>query len=116
MIQDMKTILTRMFTVVVLMMISMATRAIDVQIVNDGKFTGGTITATQNDPKGGLVTVTLYVTPNSGYTISKSDITVVSTVPAGSRNTRGEGPKIAKLLLEMPLDEPNNSDNNSEQE
>ena len=116
MIQDMKTILTRMFIVVVLIMISMAARAIDVQIVNDGKFTGGTINATQSEPKDGLVTVTLYVTPNSGYTISKSDITVVSTVPAGSRNTRGEGPKIAKLLLEMPQDEPNNSDNNSEQE
>lgn len=105
--QDMKTILIRMFTVVVLMMISMATRAIDVQIVNDGKFTGGTITATQSDPKGGLVTVMLYVTPNSGYTISKSDITVVSTVPAGSRNTRGEGPKVAKAL-ELDGDDPKN--------
>ena len=46
MIQDMKTTLTRLFTVMMLTMISMAAGAqyVTVNIENNGKFTNGSIT------------------------------------------------------------------------
>ena len=91
--------------VIMLMMFSMGAEAIDVQIVNDGKFEGGEITFTQDTPKDGQVTVTFYVTPYSGYTISKKDITVVSTIPTGTAETRAEGPMISKVL-ELDGDDP----------
>ena len=60
--RDMSRILARIFTVALLTMVSMGAEAkIDVQIANDGKFTGGTIkekSQTEPDEKG-LVTVTI---------------------------------------------------------
>ena len=101
----MNNIMIRLCTVIMLMMFSMGAGAIDVQIVNDGKFEGGEIAFTQDLPKDGQVTVTFYVTPYSGYTISKKDITVVSTIPTGTAETRAEGPMISKVL-ELDGDDP----------
>lgn len=93
----------RLFVLALLTMFSLGAEAkVDVEI---GKFTGGTIKETgQTDPdKNGLVTVTITVTPDNGYTITKDDITVVSTYPAtGTRN-----PEIAgnlKLIGDDPKD------------
>ena len=86
-----------------LMMVSMGAWAqIDVQITNDGKFDGGTIKyidQTKPDEKG-FVTVTITVTPNKekGYTISKKDITVVSTYPPSGPNSGTRAPEIAETL------------------
>ena len=90
----------RILAVALLMMVSMDAGAkVNVEI---GKFEGGTIKEKgQTDPDAnGLVTVTITVTPDDGYTIKSSDITVVSTYPAiGSRATRS--PEIAgNLTLE----------------
>ena len=78
-----------------LMMFSMGALAqVKVEIE---KFDGGTIkerSQTKPDEKG-LVTVTITVTPNKGYTIKSSDITVVSTYTP-SASTRA--PEIATPL------------------
>ena len=106
MTRDMKTTLTRIFTIAVLMLISMVAAAIDVQIVNDGVFKEGTVTCTQEKPKDGKVLVTLLVTPNKGFSIQKDDIIIVSTYPPSSdtkSDTRADGPKIAgDLTLDGP--------------
>ena len=85
-----------------LTMVSMgAWSQIDVQITNGGKFDGGSIKyidQTKPDEKG-FVTVTITVIPDKekGYTISKNDITVVSTYPpSGNSSTRT--PEIANNL------------------
>ena len=86
-----------------LTMVSMGAWAqIDVQITNSGKFDGGTIKyidQTKPDEKG-FVTVTITVTPDKekGYTISKNDITVVSTYPPSSPNAGTRTPEIADNL------------------
>ncbi len=104
MIQDMRTILTRMFTVVVLMMIGMA---VDAQVkVEIEKFEGGTIKEkgqTKPDDKG-LVTVTITVTPDKGYTISSKDITVVSTIPPTGSGSGTRTPQIAAPLTLLGTD------------
>ena len=93
----------RLFALVMLMMFSIGAEAkIDVQIANDGKFDGGTIKyieQTKPDEKG-FVTVTITVTPDKekGYTISKNDITVVSTYPPSSPNSGTRTPEIADNL------------------
>lgn len=56
-------------------------------VVNVGTFTGGKIEASQGDPADdGSVVVTLTVTPDEGYEIAKSDIEVVPTIPAQTRD------------------------------
>jgi len=55
--------------------------------------TGGTITVSQ-DTKGDEVTVTLTVTPDKGYTITKGDIKVYATYPPSGTRT----PEIANNL------------------
>ena len=55
--------------------------------------TGGTITVSQ-DTKGDEVTVTLTVTPDKGYTITKGDIKVYATYPPSGTRT----PEIADNL------------------
>ena len=96
MIQDMKTILTRMFTVVVLMMISMAARA-DVKVLYGEKGTekfegtGGTIEVKQEDSKDDKtkVTVTLIVTPSDGYTLAKDNsLEVYAVISPDGASTR----------------------------
>ena len=88
----------RLFALAMLMMFSIGAEAkIDVQIANDGKFDGGTIKVTNQKDLTDGVEVTITVTPNGGYTIKKSAITVVSTYPpSGNSNTRT--PKIADNL------------------
>ena len=88
----------RLFALAMLMMFSIGAEAkIDVQIANDGKFDGGTIEVTNQKDLTDGVEVTITVTPNGGYTIKKSAITVVSTYPpSGNSNTRT--PEIANNL------------------
>ena len=97
----MKTYMTRLFTVLMLAMVSMGAWAdIDVQIANDGKFDGGTIKyvgQTKPDEKG-FVTVTITVAPDKDYTIKKNNITVVSTYPPSDPNARTRTPEIAENL------------------
>ena len=67
------------------------------------EFKGGTVTVeetgqTKPDEKDGSVIVTLTVTPESGYMISKDDIKVVETLPADAA-TRGE----AEIKIGNPL-------------
>ena len=88
----------RLFALAMLMMFSIGAEAkIDVQIANDGKFDGGTIEVTNQKDLADGVEVTITVTPNDGYTITKGAITVVSTYPpSGNSNTRT--PEIAESL------------------
>ena len=86
-----------------LTMVSMGAWAqIDVQITNYGKFDGGTIKyIDQSKPdEKGFVTVTITVIPDkkNGYTISKNDITVVSTYPPTGLNSGTRTPEIADNL------------------
>ncbi len=97
----MKTYMTRLFTVLMLAMVSMGAWAdVEVQIANDGKFDGGTIKyvgQTKPDEKG-FVTVTITVAPDKDYTIKKNNITVVSTYPPSDPNARTRTPEIAENL------------------
>lgn len=96
MTKDMKTILTRLFTVIMLMMFSMGAYA-DVKVLfgenGDDVFSGkgGTIEVSQEpDEKDETkVIVTLTVTPKKNYSISKDDIKVYAVLPASVRSTRG---------------------------
>jgi hypothetical protein len=92
----MEQMLKKICAIGLLLMLSMGTMAkVDVRIE---KFTGGTITATQGDEIGGDVTVTLTVTPDRDYIISKSDISVYATISPSE--TRGDTPEISgKLTL-----------------
>ena len=103
MTRDMNNILMRFFTVLMLIFFSMGLQAkINVEI---GKFEGGTIVEKgQTDPdEKGLVTVTITVTPDKGYTISQKDIVVVSTFsPSGASATRA--PEIAANLTPIEKD------------
>ena len=93
----------RLFALALLTMVSMGAWAqIDVQIAKDGTFDGGTIKykdQTKPDEKG-FVTVTITVIPDkkNGYTISKNDITVVSTYPPSGLNSGTRTPEIADNL------------------
>ena len=105
MVQDMKTTLTRVLTVALLTMVSMGAWAqVKVDIENDGQFKGGTIEEPKNsqvkNDDGTKVTVTLTVTPASGYTITKKDITVVATLASSpSRpDARRNAPEISGTL------------------
>ena len=99
----MKKITMRLFALALLTMVSMGAWAqIDVQIAKDGTFDGGTIKykdQTKPDEKG-FVTVTITVIPDkkNGYTISKNDITVVSTYPPSGLNSGTRTPEIADNL------------------
>lgn len=101
---NMNNIMMKLFTVIMLMMFSVGVNAqvkVDIE-----KFTGGKIGEKgQTKPDGdNMVTITLIVTPDNGYIISKKDITVVSTVnPSSARGTRAleiNGP------LELEGDDP----------
>ena len=107
MIQDMKTTLTRLFTVMMLIMVSMVAQA-DVKVLfgEDGKelepgkdgtitlsqkeVTGGTITITQEKPTDGKVRVNFNVAPASGYSYTDGNITLVAFYPLSS--TRADNP------------------------
>ena len=103
MTQDMKTILTRLFTVALLMMVSLGAMA-DVKVLfgekgddkvkTDGDkieatYDGGTIVVTQKVVDATKVTVFLTVTPNKGYTMQeKNVIEAYATAPANIGTTR----------------------------
>ena len=100
--------LIRIFTVLLLTMVSMGAWA-DVKVVfgekGDEKFTGtgGTITVTQEDLKGGQVIVTLNVIPDKGYTITKKAIHVYATISPNA--TRADEPTIS-TELDLDGDDP----------
>ena len=122
--QNMKTTLTRMFTVVMLIMVSMVAQA-DVKVLfgEDGKelepgkdgtitlsqkeVTGGTITITQEKPTDGKVRVNFNVAPASGYTYTDGNITLVAFYPLSS--TRADSPAeditVHSTLTLTPKDE-----------
>ena len=97
-------------TVLMLMMFSLSASA-DVK-VEIGEFTGGTIKEKeQSKPDAnGLVTVTIIVTPDKGYTIKSSDITVVSTYPLSDSRADTRDPKIAASLILLGKDPENLGD------
>ncbi len=92
----MNNIMTKLFTVIMLMMFSMGAYA-DVKVLfgenGDDVFSGkgGTIEVSQEpDEKDETkVIVTLTVTPKKNYSISKDDIKVYAVLPASVRSTRG---------------------------
>ena len=102
----MKKILMRMLTLMLLAILSLGARAqVTVIYGEDGeegkpyyKFSGGTIEATkQSTAANGQVTVTITVTPNQGYTITRKGLTVVAVYPTTSQSgTRA--PEIASPL------------------
>lgn len=101
----MKTILTRLFTVALLMMVSLGAKA-DVKVLfgekgddkvkTDGDkieatYDGGTIVVTQKVVDATKVTVFLTVTPNKGYTMQeKNVIEAYATAPANIGTTRAQ--------------------------
>ena len=102
-IKDMKTILTRLFTVVLLMMVSMGARA-EIKIDlggkdNNGVYEGGTVTAKQSEAKDGKVTVTLTFTPYKNYSITRKDVLLAYTAPTNtSGNTRADNPTLGETF------------------
>ena len=89
----------RIFAVALLTMVSMGAWAkIDVQIKNDGKFDGGTIEVTGQKDLDDGVEVTITVAPNDGYTITKGDISVFSTISASGSRVYTRAPEIAETL------------------
>ena len=84
-----------MLTLMLLAILSLGARA-QVTVIygekgetdNPYKFSGGTIEATNQTVANEMVTITLTVSPASGYTITKKDITVVSVLSPGTAGTR----------------------------
>lgn len=90
--------LGRLLLTVLLMVWSLGMTAQKVSVVTQ-TFKGGTVEETgQTEEKDGSVTVTLTVTPEPGYMISKSDIKVVETISADVE-TRAD----AEIKLGNPL-------------
>ena len=104
MTHNMKKTLMRMLTLMLLAILSLGARAQVTVIYGENgdegkpyyKFSGGTIEATKQSTDGGKTTVTLTVTPASGYSIARKDITVVSVLSPGTAGTRA--PEIAGPL------------------
>lgn len=96
MLRDMKTTLTRLFTVLMLIMVSMGAKA-DVKVLfgENGESTfksdGGTIKVEQKTSQKDATKITVYliVTPNKGYSMKEKDaIEAYATVPANINPTR----------------------------
>lgn len=102
MTRNLNNMMMRFLTVIMLIIFSMGAKA-DVK-VEIGKFNGGTIVEkSQTKPDAnGLVTVTITVTPDKGFTIKQSDIVVVSTYAPDASGTRS--PKIAAELTLLGTD------------
>ena len=91
----MKTTLTRLFTVMMLIMVSMGAKA-DVKVLfgekgeDTFKSDRGTIEVKQETSKEDATKVTVYliVTPNKGYTMAKDGIELYATIPANVGSTR----------------------------
>ena len=106
MTQDMKTILTRMFTVALLMMVSLGVRAevkvlfgekgTELQPAKNGtitlgqkELTGGTVIISQEDQKDGTTKVTFAVTPDKSYKLAENGLEVYAVIPTDISPTRG---------------------------
>ena len=106
MIQDMKTILTRLFTVALLMMVSLGVRAevkvlfgekgTELQPAKNGtitlgqkELTGGTVIISQEDQKDGTTKVTFAVTPDKSYKLAENGLEVYAVIPTDISPTRG---------------------------
>ena len=106
MIQDMNKTLTRLFTVALLMMVSMGARA-EVKVLfgekgtelQPGKYgtitlgqkelTGGTIIISQVEQKDGTTEVTFAVTPDKNYKLAENGLEVYAVIPTDISPTRG---------------------------
>jgi len=103
MIQDMNKTLTRLFTVALLMMVSMGAWA-EIKIDlggkdNKGVYEGGTVTAKQGEAKDGKVTVTLTFTPDKNYSITRKDVLLAYTAPTNtSGNTRADNTTLGETF------------------
>ena len=101
MTHDMKTILTRMFTVMMLMAFSIgAVAKVDVE-VND-KYKGGKVKEkSQEEKSDGSTLVTITVTPDNGYTITNNEknkaVIVYAVLPAEGQG-RTRTPEISSEL------------------
>ena len=100
----MKTTLTRLFTVMMLMMVSMTAGA-DVKVLygksGNDTFTGGKISATQEVQKDGQVAVTFTIKPDNGYTFTytKTSLVIVSVYdPSSQSGTRADEIKVSETL------------------
>lgn len=100
----MKTTLTRLFTVALLMMVSMGAKA-DVKVLygesGNDTFTGGKISATQEVQKDGQVAVTFTIKPDNGYTFTytKTSLVIVSVYdPSSKSSTRADEVNISETL------------------
>ena len=96
----MKKVMKRIWTLGLLLMISAVALAQEAPVKVDlnESYTGGTVVVSGYDTSAGdgSVVVTITVSPAEGYKIAKSDILVVSTVPASG--TREGSPSIADNL------------------
>ena len=108
----------RLFGIALMLMVSMVVNAQDDPIgspetqepakaqvvVTIGEFIGGTIVEKSQDGQ----TVTITVTPATGYSIEKSDIVVVPTINPDPNSTRGEVNNILAEPLTLEGDDPKN--------
>ena len=102
----MKTTLTRLFTVALLMMVSLGARAdvkvlfgekgTELQPAKDGmitlgqkELTGGTIIISQVEQKDGTTNVTFAVTPDKNYKLAENGLEVYAVIPTDISSTRG---------------------------
>ena len=108
----MKKVMNRIWTLGLLLMISAVALAQEAPVKVDlnESYTGGTVVVSGYDTSAGdgSVVVTITVSPAEGYKIAKSDILVVSTVPASG--TREGSPSIADNLQLKGEDPENLSD------
>ena len=108
----MKKVMNRIWTLGLLLMISAVASAQEppVKVDLNESYTGGTVVVSGYDTSAGdgSVVVTITVSPAEGYKIAKSDILVVSTVPASG--TREGSPSIADNLQLKGEDPENLSD------
>lgn len=108
----MKKVMNRIWTLGLLLMISAVALAQEAPVKVDlnESYTGGTVVVSGYDTSAGdvSVVVTITVSPAEGYKIAKSDILVVSTVPASG--TREGSPSIADNLQLNGNDPENLSD------
>lgn len=101
----MKKTLTRLFTVALLLMVSLGARAevkvlfgvngTELQPDKDGKvtlgqkeLTGGTVIISQEDQKNGTTKLFLAVTPDKGYRLAENGLEVYTVAPADISQTR----------------------------
>lgn len=99
----MKKVMNKIWTLALLTMVSTVASA--EIVVNVGTFTGGKIEASQGEPADdGSVVVTLTVKPDEGYAIAKSDIEVVPTIPAQTRDGNPDLAAPYELIGEDPED------------